>query len=222
VSVPGSPWPGRLTAGKLRDDGRAGDSELEAGGRTEHRAEQFGVPGETIHRDLIRLEREGLLNRVYGGAEPTDRSRASEAPSVPGHNPICLGVADMPSALLELVIAGMRGRGRGRAITNTSSGVIEPVANLGLPNLLRVNLARWLKTPDREIAADGATANIVIPGRAAAGRIRFRDQPKKAGIQQPADQIVAASTQSNPIGRYGYPAEFAILRTQNSAIRPSG
>ena len=53
--------------------------ELEAGVRTEHLAERFGVSGETIRRDLIRLEREGLLSRVYGGAEPTERSRASKA-----------------------------------------------------------------------------------------------------------------------------------------------
>jgi hypothetical protein len=53
--------------------------ELEAGVRTEHLAERFGVSGEAICRDLIRLEREGLLNRVYGGTEPTKRSRASKA-----------------------------------------------------------------------------------------------------------------------------------------------
>jgi DeoR family transcriptional regulator, fructose operon transcriptional repressor len=50
-----------------------------AGVRTDELAEQFGVSGETVRRDLIRLERDGLLNRVYGGAEPADRPRASEA-----------------------------------------------------------------------------------------------------------------------------------------------
>jgi DeoR/GlpR family transcriptional regulator of sugar metabolism len=49
------------------------------GVRTEDLAERFGVSGETIRRDLIRLERDGLLSRVYGGAAPADRPRASEA-----------------------------------------------------------------------------------------------------------------------------------------------
>ena len=55
--------------------------------RTEHPAEQSEASGETIRWDPIRLERERLLNRVCGGAEPTGRSRASDAPSVLGHYP---------------------------------------------------------------------------------------------------------------------------------------
>jgi NAD(P)-dependent dehydrogenase (short-subunit alcohol dehydrogenase family) len=127
-----------------------------------------------------------------------------EAPSVLGHDPTRLGVADMPSALLEDVIAGMRGRGWGRVTTSTSSGVIEPVANLGLSNTLRAGLAGWSKTLARGIAADGVIVDIVIPGR-----IRFLDQAKAARVRQPVDQFVAASTQSIPIGRYEYPAEYA-------------
>jgi len=36
-------------------------------------AEAFGVSTETVRRDLVALERSGVLRRVYGGAIPSDR-----------------------------------------------------------------------------------------------------------------------------------------------------
>ncbi|QIZ01021.1 DeoR/GlpR family DNA-binding transcription regulator [Streptomyces sp. S1D4-11] len=50
-----------------------------AGVRTEDLATQFGVSVETIRRDLIRLQKDGVLARVHGGATPADKPRASEA-----------------------------------------------------------------------------------------------------------------------------------------------
>jgi NAD(P)-dependent dehydrogenase (short-subunit alcohol dehydrogenase family) len=41
--------------------------------------------------------------------------------------------------------------------------VIEPVANLALPDALRGSLGGWSKTLARKVAADGVTVNIVIP-----------------------------------------------------------
>jgi NAD(P)-dependent dehydrogenase (short-subunit alcohol dehydrogenase family) len=46
---------------------------------------------------------------------------------------------------------------------STSSGIIEPVANLGLPGTLRAGPAGWSKTLARKVAADGVTVNTVIP-----------------------------------------------------------
>lgn len=40
--------------------------------RTEELATRFGVSDETIRRDLSRLERDGLLSRVHGGATPVE------------------------------------------------------------------------------------------------------------------------------------------------------
>lgn len=46
---------------QLRDDGRVDVVEI---------AKSLGVTGETIRKDLIALERQGLLRRVHGGAVP--------------------------------------------------------------------------------------------------------------------------------------------------------
>ncbi|MFS8047335.1 DeoR/GlpR family DNA-binding transcription regulator [Rhizobium sp. BR 314] len=41
-------------------------------------AEAFGVSTETVRRDLVALERNGALRRVYGGAIPSDRKAPLE------------------------------------------------------------------------------------------------------------------------------------------------
>lgn len=46
--------------------------------RAEHLAERFGVSLETVRRDLRDLERQGLLQRVYGGATSSDFRAAEE------------------------------------------------------------------------------------------------------------------------------------------------
>ncbi|UUZ44201.1 SDR family NAD(P)-dependent oxidoreductase [Janibacter limosus] len=71
------------------------------------------------------------------------------------------------------VLPGMRERGWGRVITSTSSGVVAPIPGLGLSNALRSTLLGWSKTPAGEVAADGITANVVVPGRIATDRVAF-------------------------------------------------
>jgi len=46
---------------RLRSHGRVDATQV---------AEDLGVTGETIRKDLIALERQGLLRRVHGGAVP--------------------------------------------------------------------------------------------------------------------------------------------------------
>ncbi|WP_405144175.1 DeoR/GlpR family DNA-binding transcription regulator [Sphaerisporangium sp. NBC_01403] len=46
--------------------------------KTEELAELFSVSGETIRRDLLRLQGDGLVERVHGGATPAERPRAVE------------------------------------------------------------------------------------------------------------------------------------------------
>jgi len=50
--------------------------------RTDDLAEEFGVSAETIRRDLLELERVGLVERVHGGATTAERPRALEASHV--------------------------------------------------------------------------------------------------------------------------------------------
>jgi 3-oxoacyl-[acyl-carrier protein] reductase len=112
-------------------------------------------------------------------------------------------------ALTDKVLPGMRERGFGRIVTSTSSGVVAPIPNLAISNALRLSLVGWSKTLAREVAAAGITCNIILPGRIATDRIRFLDEQKAKREGRPLADIVAESTGSIPLGRYGTPEEYA-------------
>lgn len=111
--------------------------------------------------------------------------------------------------LTDCVLPGMRARKWGRIITSTSSGVVAPIPNLGISNTLRSSLVAWSKTLAREVAPDGVTANVILPGRIATARIRFLDEQKAKREGRPIEAIIAESTASIPMGRYGTPEEYA-------------
>ena len=110
--------------------------------------------------------------------------------------------------ITDRVLPNMRERQWGRVVTSTSSGVIAPIANLGISNALRAALLGWSKTLAREVGRDGITSNIVLPGRVATGRIRFLDEQKAAREGRTVEQVSAESTASIALGRYGEPEEY--------------
>ena len=112
-------------------------------------------------------------------------------------------------AITDRVLPGMRERGWGRIVTSTSSGVVSPIANLGISNALRMALVGWSKTLSREIGRDGITANIILPGRIATSRILFLDEQKATRESRPVEEVSAESCAAIPIGRYGEPQEYA-------------
>jgi 3-oxoacyl-[acyl-carrier protein] reductase len=112
-------------------------------------------------------------------------------------------------SIADRVLPNMRAQGWGRIVTSTSSGVIAPIPNLGISNTLRASLLGWSKTLAREVAADGITSNVVVPGRIATSRIVQLNEAKAAREGRSADEVSAESVNSIPIGRYGDPKEFA-------------
>jgi 3-oxoacyl-[acyl-carrier protein] reductase len=111
--------------------------------------------------------------------------------------------------LTDCLLPGMRERKWGRIVTSVSSGVIAPIANLGLSNSLRSTLVGWSKTLAREVAPDGITCNVIVPGRIATRRIVQLDEAKAQRDGTTAQAVAAASTASIPMKRYGKPEEYA-------------
>jgi 3-oxoacyl-[acyl-carrier protein] reductase len=111
--------------------------------------------------------------------------------------------------LTDRVLPGMRAGGWGRVITSTSSGIVAPIPNLGLSNALRSTLVGWSKTLATEVAADGVTVNIVMPGRIATPRVAALDQARAQRESRPVAEVTAASVAAIPVGRYGRPDEYA-------------
>jgi len=124
-------------------------------------------------------------------------------------------------ALTDLVLPDMRAEGWGRVLTIASSGVIAPIPNLALSNALRLSLVGWSKTLAREVATQGITVNMVLPGRIATDRVRFLDESKAKRESKEVDQVERESRATIPMGRYGRPEEFgstvAFLASQQAA-----
>jgi len=111
--------------------------------------------------------------------------------------------------LAARLVPHMQAQGWGRIVTVGSSGVIQPIPNLGLSNLMRSALVGWSKSMANDLAGDGITVNMLIPGRIHTARTDELDAAAAKRTGKTVDQISAASRATIPTGRYGKVAEFA-------------
>lgn len=115
--------------------------------------------------------------------------------------------------LVSLVLPGMRERRWGRVVAVGSSGVQQPIERLALSNIGRAGLAGYLKTLAGEVAGDGVTVNMVLPGRIDTDRVGALDRATAERTDSTPEQVRARSEASIPAGRYGTPDEFAAVVT---------
>ena len=113
--------------------------------------------------------------------------------------------------LVELVLPAMRARGWGRIVAIGSTSVQEPIPGLALSNIGRTGLAGYLKTLSREVASDGVTVNMVLPGRIATDRLSSLDGRRAADAELDIEEVRARAQASIPLGRYGTPEEFGAV-----------
>lgn len=114
-----------------------------------------------------------------------------------------------PIAIATAVLPGMRARGFGRIVAITSSGVQQPIPNLGISNTLRASIVGWAKTLAGEVAAEGVTVNCVLPGRIQTARVDQLDQAAAERTGKSREAVAEAARAAIPAGRYGEPGEFA-------------
>jgi 3-oxoacyl-[acyl-carrier protein] reductase len=110
---------------------------------------------------------------------------------------------------VRIVAPGMAERGGGSILMLTSSSVKNPIANLGLSNVIRPSVAALVKTYADEFAAKKIRVNQLVPGRIATERLAYLDEAnaKKAGIS--VEEQRKKSMAAIPMARYGEPDEFA-------------
>lgn len=111
--------------------------------------------------------------------------------------------------LVGLVLPGMRERGWGRILAVVSSGVVQPIPHLALSNTVRAAVTGYLKTLAGEVAGEGVTVNLLVPGRIATERLGRLDEAKAGREGLSVAEVRAASQAAIPAGRYGRPQEFA-------------
>jgi 3-oxoacyl-[acyl-carrier protein] reductase len=158
-----------------------------------------------------------ILVNLTGGPPPTPAGGQDPAAWSRHFQSMVLSVI----AITDRVLPAMRSKRWGRIITSTSSGVVAPIPNLGISNTLRLALVGWSKTLAREVARDGITANVILPGRIATDRIKFLDEAKAKREGRTVEEVSAESTGSIPVGRYGKPEEYgdvvAFLASERAA-----
>jgi 3-oxoacyl-[acyl-carrier protein] reductase len=113
--------------------------------------------------------------------------------------------------LIEAVLPGMRERGWGRITAIGSSGVQQPIETLALSNIGRAGLAAYLKSLAAEVAADGVTVNMVLPGRIDTERVASLDRSAAERSGVTPEEARKRSESAIPAGRYGSPEEFAAV-----------
>jgi len=113
--------------------------------------------------------------------------------------------------LTRQLLPPMRDRRWGRIVTVVSSGVEQPIANLGQSNAIRASIVGWAKSLANEVAAEGITVNCVVPGRIQTERVEEIDaaNAKRQGVD--VATVAAQSRATIPLGRYGTPEEFAAV-----------
>ncbi|MBN2751605.1 MAG: SDR family oxidoreductase [Rhodospirillaceae bacterium] len=115
--------------------------------------------------------------------------------------------------IIDGLIPAMREKKWGRILTITSSGVVQPIPTLAMSNTLRAALVTFSKTLATEVAADGITVNVVLPGRIATERVAELDHAAAARAGTSVEDARAKSTALIPMKRYGTVTEFASVCT---------
>ena len=157
-----------------------------------------------------------LINNT-GGPAPTPAAGQDPLLWAKSFNDMVLSLI----AITDRVLPGMRQRGWGRIMTSTTSGAIAPIKNLAISNTLRASLLAWSKTLAAEVASEGTTVNVIMPGRVATDRLRQLDEARAKRENIPYEAAVAASIKLIPAGRYGDPKEYgdtaAFLASANAS-----
>ena len=113
--------------------------------------------------------------------------------------------------LTDLFLPSMRRNKWGRIITVVSTGAVQPIPVLGISNTLRAGIIAWSKSLAPEVAKDGVTVNIIMPGRVATERVRITDEATAARENIDVEIVRQRSYSQIPMGRYAEPEEIAAL-----------
>ena len=169
-------------------------------------------PGAAAH--LFRRAREetgGVDVLVLNGPGP------APGPAVTlGPDQLAAGVPPLLNFHVELAnlcVPGMTEKGWGRIVLVGSSGVVAPIAGLAISNIGRAAAVAYIKTLAGEVAAQGITANVVIPGRIGTSRVDELDRAQAGRQGTSPEQVAKASRARIPAGRYGRPEEIGALIT---------
>jgi 3-oxoacyl-[acyl-carrier protein] reductase len=111
----------------------------------------------------------------------------------------------------DLLIGEMRTRKFGRILNVASYSVIEPIPTIGISNTLRSAVVGWAKTLAGEVARDGITVNMLLPGVIATDRSKSLHQGMAKRLNITEEEALKRFETTLPVGRMGTAAEFGAV-----------
>ncbi|MGB0634361.1 MAG: SDR family oxidoreductase [Paracoccaceae bacterium] len=115
--------------------------------------------------------------------------------------------------ITDMIIPHMRAQQWGRIVTIGSSGLIQPIPNLALSNLIRASLVGWSKSLSNDLGPEGITVNMLLPGRIDTERVGEIDEAAAKRTGTSVDAVQKASMATIPLARYGTVSEFSAVAT---------
>ena len=113
--------------------------------------------------------------------------------------------------LVRAAVPHLRARGWGRIIAIQSTSVKEPVAHIDLSNGIRPGIAGLAKALAPDLARDGITINLVLPGMFETARINPAFESGDPDREAQARDELASLAEAIPVGRLGEPGELGAL-----------
>lgn len=172
---------------------------------------------DAVVNDLLAEGGVDIIVNNSGGPPPGTAQDADRGAWLSHFEAMAANVFHLTTRLLPT----MQQRKWGRVISITSSGVEQPIPNLALSNGIRAAVVGWSKTLANEVAGDGVTVNVVMPGRIHTERVDELDAAAAKRTQSEVADVAAKSRATIPAGRYGKPEEFADVVTFLASERAS-
>ncbi|HEX5852198.1 MAG TPA: SDR family oxidoreductase [Solirubrobacteraceae bacterium] len=105
----------------------------------------------------------------------------------------------------------MREKRWGRIVGIQSSSVKQPVQNIDLSNGIRPGVAGLMKAIMPDLAKDGITINLVLPGMFLTSRIHPALATRSPEVDRMVEEQLAPLAATIPMGRLGEPIELGHL-----------
>jgi len=171
----------------------------------QHGIQALAIPGDQSRGDNVERILEKAIDH-FGGVDILVHNTGGPPPGLFIDHDDDAWVEAFEGLLLSVVrmcrgvLPGMRERGWGRIVVNTSFTVKEPAPLLILSNVFRTGVIAMAKTLSHEVAKDGITVNCVCPGAFDTRRLRSVFEEQAHATDRMPEEVQAEWEARIPIG----------------------